>query len=637
MIPRLSLSGRVFSFLAALPLIFAPSARAEGPDPPSPSLPDSVADSVTLSDTVSRRPAFPFSGLDSLSRGAGRETQIGGNSCDAGLHDLALSYPVNLADMLYPAPGMTAGDSLGNGYPVGFSYLGTGFDQVRPTLNGMPLVDPLTGTFDYRSISPDILRNIRLSPGAVGSGPYGGAAALELSSHFSTPGLTISRMGISGGSFEINRMGGGLRRGLFGRGALQVDINKVQQSAEDFHADFENVQFYSRLEQGLGESALFSVDGLYFSDTRKSSGFSTRRKNDDTHIQAALSGRLGDNTDYRLALRHSASWNFFSVDTTRLNVQARSRGYAAFVERRFDGGMRLGFQAEGARDRALNYAFSPGAAWNHFVGLRGGFSFHGGIELGFVSGFRPSSHARNMPVFDLSLYRAARQGGVGFYSSIQREALTPSLLTLARLDSEARETGIRHGAGRMTRVEGGLELVPREGIRLRGGPVYLKVSKHPFAGPEPVLFHNSIPVHRVDYGVGGISYSLDSPVFRRISLAVRGLQLFETPSDVPWLPGASHSATLSTGGELFNRDMGFTIRAGIRYAGEMRFFPAGAPETLTVQPSRLDFNGTATLRIVDLVIYGRLDHLLGTYYNRTDPLQSPGPRAVIGVNWLFRD
>ena len=656
--PYLSLSSRVISFFRVISLLLVLSARAEEPDtvsragqavsPDSVTIPPTVTTDTVSSpepevlsdsaaaDTTARRYRKIFIALDSLSRGMTGLTAGRGEVYEAGLNALELSRPVNLADMLYPLPGFGAGDSLGHGYPVGFSYMGAGFDQVRPSLNGMPLVDPLTGVFDYRSVNPEILQRLSLTPGAVGRGPYGGAAALELGSLFSAPGETFSRLGISGGAYEINRMGGGLRRGLFKRGALHVDINKIQQSDEHFRRDFENIQFYSRLQQCLGDNAILSVDGLYFSDIRKPAGVSPRHKNDDMHIQVALSGRLGQagNTFYNLAWRHAGSQNFYSTDSSQIFLKARSRGYAASLGHKFGEYLRLGFKAEGAHDRAINFDLTPGAVWNHFVGLEGDYAFPAGLELSSAGGYRLAGHTGNNPVFNLSLARPAGEAKIGFYSGLTLETLTPSLLTLARIT--AGTTGEALEAGRMNRAEGGLEFVPRPGMRLRGGLIYTDVSDHPYSPFNPDPFSNE-PVRWLDYSVSGVNWSLESPLFRRLFFSARGLQLFETPAEVPWMPGANHSASLSTGGDMFRRDMSFTIQAEVRYTGEMRYIPAGNPTLLVLQPARLDLGGAATVRIIDLLIYGRVDHLLGNYYNNTDPLPIPAPRAVFGVSWLFQD
>ena len=90
------------------------------------------------------------------------------------------------------------------------------------------------------------------------------------------------------GAYDINKVGGGLRRRMFRTGAIQVQINKIQQSTEDFTASVENIQFYTRVQQQLSPRALLAIDGLFFSDGFRRGG--VRQTADGRHADQEFSG-----------------------------------------------------------------------------------------------------------------------------------------------------------------------------------------------------------------------------------------------------------------------------------------------------------------------------------------------------------
>ena len=123
-------------------------------------------------------------------------------------------------------------------------------------------------------------------------------------------------MGISGGAYDINKVGGGLRRRMFRTGAIQVQINKIQQSTEDFTASVENIQFYTRVQQQLSPRALLAIDGLFFSDGLRRGG-SGKQRTAATRIRSSLTGALESGLGYGLAYNYASGERPFESDSGR--------------------------------------------------------------------------------------------------------------------------------------------------------------------------------------------------------------------------------------------------------------------------------------------------------------------------------
>ncbi len=610
----------------------------------APAAPDSVlalpADSAAVQagrDSLERASLFPSAALDSLSRGLEAVT-ASQPYADYSLQTAELEsvYGVYLEDILHQGPSLLPMDSLGRGGPVGLNAYGTGFSQLRLSLNGMPLVDPLTGGYDTRVVPLEVLGSAVLDgdPGSL-AGVYGGAAALSLQSRTLERSPAVSRMGLSGGSYQLNRMGGGLRRGLFGRGALHVDINKVQQDDEAFFFDYRQLQYYTRLEQSLGRNTLLSIDGLYFADTRKANGSFPRQKQDNTWIQAALAGNLGLKTSYSLALRHSSSQHPWRDSNGALVFAGGvGDGYAASLEHRATDALSLGLRAEEEHDRARELSLETGSVRNRLLAAHAALKAPAGLNLKASAGYRLSNRTDNTPVFSLGLGRPAG-AKPGFNLSLSREALSAGLLDLAALDGTSASGKLP--VGRITRAGTGVSLNLASHTRLSAGALYVNVSNHSFNALDPDPYALTAAPLRVDYSAAGLEYALESTLPMGFGLTVRGRELFNAPESVPYLPARSHSATLACGGQLFHGDLGYSLRAELRYDSQFSFIPAGEVSRTVTQPGRVDLGGSASVRIIDLIIYGRLDHLLANYYNETDPLHLAAPRALFGITWNFYD
>jgi len=441
-------------------------------------------------------------------------------------------------------------------------------------------------------------------------------------------------MGISGGSFQLNRVGGGLQRGLFGRGGLQVDINKIQQEEESFFFDFQQIQYYTRLEQSIGEKAVLSLDGLYFADTRKARGAFPRQKRDNTWLQAALAGKLGERNRYRFTLRHSSSQHPSWDESTLVFAGGVGDGYSAGLERQATESLILGFSADEEHDRARKLDLSSASVRNRLLAGHVEYKTAADMTLIGSAGIRLSDRTENDAVLRLNLSRPASKHP-GFRFSLSREALTPGLLDLNMPDLDSRNG--KRQPGKITQAGMDLLLSPSGGIRFSAGVLFADVADHSFSALDPDPFAPAAAPLKVDYRAAGFCYALESPFIMGLSLAARGQGLFGADEDTPYLPSQSHAAVLSREGVFFREDLGYTFRAEIRYDSEFRFIPAGRQGSLVVQPGRVSIGGSAAVRIIDLIIFGRLDHLLADYYNETDPLKLAAPRAVFGISWSFYD
>ncbi|MEA2062232.1 MAG: TonB-dependent receptor [Gemmatimonadota bacterium] len=531
-------------------------------------------------------------------------------------------------DFLRLDPFLVSGDSLGNGYAKKLSPLGAGFDQVRYFLNGMPLTDPLTGGVDLRMVSCDVLERVLILPFGAFSGARGGAQEVHLVTRRADVPVACSRMGIFSGSYQINKLGGSLRRRLFDTAALHVDINKIEQRTEDLEIKVEQIQYFTRLEKRLGSGALLSVDGLFFSNDRKPGGISGKLKDKNTHIQLALTGMLGESAGYRVAYQYAASQHPFDMGSGLGNLRARSDGYQANIVFRPRANLALGFDLQGERSRIEESPedFSPtGSVSRHkllgFLRCRipGGMRVHSSLGLRTVSGT-----VGRKAVADIGLSKDFSQNLAGFISW-KTEAAYPGGLTAERPAV----------MGTISSAEAGLQLELEGRGVLRAGLIHRRVDDLVPAAFMPYMPAEG-PAGSVDYTVRGLYYRYEGRLWSIFSLRASGVELFDPPVHVAYVPGRHHTAALSLSRECLKGDLEAGLQAEMTYEGEL-LFPAGTGPAarLEKQAGRVNFGGSALLRIVNLTIYLRLDHLMSDYYNGIDPLSLPGPRVVFGLNWMF--
>ena len=164
--------------------------------------------------------------------------------------------------------------------------------------------------------------------------------------------------------------------------------------------------------------------------------------------------------------------------------------------------------------------------------------------------------------------------------------------------------------------------------RVRGLPVSAFIPD-PFAGKDYRSF---------DYNLEGVFYRCEARIYKDLELRAEGVELIDPPKDVAYIARRRHTAALGFESELLEGDLGLGLQAEMTYEGEFSFPVDPDPASgLARQPGRVNFGGSGQVRIVDLTIFCRLDHLMSNYYNGVDPLRLPGPRAVFGVNWVFRN
>ena len=544
-----------------------------------------------------------------------------------------------LDDLLRLNSFFLSGDSLGNGYTNKFSPLGAGFDQVRYFLNGMPLTDPLTGDVDLRMVAPEILERVVILPSGGFSGPNGGAQEVHLISRRADPPASRSRMGIFGGSYQINKLGGGLRRRLFGSAAMHVDINKIEQRTEDLARKVGQIQYFTHLEQKLGGTALLTADGLFFSTDRQSGGISSKLKQKNTHLQLALTGSLGKLAGYRLGYRYAASRHPFSQGGLPVHLDARAHGYQAHLILHPGKNLALGIDMQGESNRLEDFPENlqqTGSLSGHrligFVRYR----LPGGLRLRSSGGVRMvSGGAGRLGVIDLGVSRSF-SNILGAYLSWKRQALYPGLAALRSFSSFSSEQG-KCELGRLNSLEWGIEFKPAGRGFFRAGLTHRRVRGLAVAAysPNPLAGMDYRPL---DYSVKGLFYRCESRLWSVFELRAEGVELLDPPKEVPYLARRRHTAALGFEQDLLQGNLGLGLQAEMIYEGEF-FFPITSDPAAVLfrQPGRVNFGGSGLLRIVDLTIYCRLDHLMSNYYNGIDPLRLPGPRAVFGLNWEFRN
>jgi len=545
------------------------------------------------------------------------------------------SYALYPDEVFRLVPAFMLGDSLGNGYPRRFSPLGCGFGATGVSLDGMPLNDPLTGAVDWRMIAPEILDQAAVCYGGTGSGYEGWTDEVSLGSLTAAPSQPVSRMGIAGGAYSVNKVSGGLRRRMFGSGGIHVQINKIQQNTEDFASKVEHIQYYTRLEQKIGRLGVVSADGLFFSNDQRSPA-ARKQRTTATHFQAALASAAGGRRGYRLAYNYASSHQPFVWGAGKIGAGAVSHGLSGQAwyspGRRVKLGARLDNSSTSPRDFPADSVRDDS---RRSTLIAGSLSFEptDSLVLDFTAGTRSFSGGQTRPVGSAG-FRAGLRHGQSIGISWRREALAPSLAAMigrfravegpekvspAGVDHLAADWQIRLGGGRS--FQAGI-------FRRRAGDLVFTPN-----APEPL----ADPWWRMlDFTADGLSWSLSGPLFRGLEFTASGIELFGQPRKVPYLPGRRLMAVLSGEGRLYAGDLGWSLRAEMTYEGAFRFPVSADPAVgLLLQKERVNFGGSASLRIIDFVFYVRADYLLSDYYNGIDPLSLPGPRGVFGVHWLF--
>jgi hypothetical protein len=551
--------------------------------------------------------------------------------------EIERSAPFYLDDFFRRQPFFLSGDSLGNGFSRKFNSLGAGFDQLRVYLNGMPLDDPLTGETDWRMLSPEIVSSALILDGGALSGPRGGAGEIYLLTPGTDDPVSVSRIGIAGGAYEINVIGGGLKRTLFRTGGIDVYIKKIQQSTEDFKKRVEEFQYFTHLEKSLFGSALLSADGIFFADERRGpSGYSTKLEQKNTHIQLALTGTLKQKTSYKLAYWYASSHHSLETPVPLINLGARSDSYAGNLLYRPGEKLSLGLDIQGTKLRPVDFprdslSYLSGTSYKVLGTSR--FKFPCGFSFNGAAGIRSVLKNDRLIIAELGL-SGQLSPTCGLSLDWKREALESGLATRISLSRQGGEYPV-YSPGRMSNLEAASELSLSGRRKIRLGLFTRRLENLTIAAYEPnplVAFAPSA----VDCRVNGFFYRYDGGLWGPFHLLAEGIELFNPPDRLPYLPVRRHTAALNLQGNLFQKDLAYSFQAEMTYEGDFRFPYTANPVTpLRLQPSRINFGGAGSIRIVDFTIYLRLDFLMSNYYNGIDPLRLPGPRAVLGVDWKF--
>ena len=551
---------------------------------------------------------------------------------------LEQSFPLYLDDIFRLDPSLVSGDSLGSGYASKFSPLGAGFEAAQVFLNGMPLSDPLTGSMDWRLVAPEIVGSAFTLSGGAFSAVYGGSDEIHLFTKQARVRPASSEMGIAGGAYNINKVGGGLRRGLFGTGALHVQINKLQQSTEDFASKVEQIQYFTRLERSLNSRMLLSVDGLFFSSDRRGRSTYGKLRQTNTHIQTRLTGKLAGRTDYSLAYRYSGSRHPLLAGSQLTALGAKSHEIAGNLVYRPHERLALGVDFANSvvkpRDFPADTLLSGSHLGRKLLGVVRLVS-PGDLLISSAAGMRSFGNSRSMAVIGLGVSKLLG-GGRFFQLNWKREAMLPSLATRIRSFDLNGWSG-EYPLGRLDAVEAGLGMeLPAE--RYLQVALFTRNAENiTLAAYEPRPLEPA-PARFADFRTTGVSYRLEGPLFAGLVLRAAGIELFDPPRDVPYLASRRHAVSLALEKLLYGEDMGFSLQAEMVYQGEIYFPASDDPSAaLVAQPGRVNFGGAAAVRIIDFTIYCRLDFLMSNYYNGLDPLKLPGPRAFFGVNWQFLD
>ncbi len=624
--------------IALLLYILLVAAKLQGEEHPPGHDREQQADSVAARDSLPSMP--PLTANLFLRRSTGLAAlladSLGRQELSPG--QLEKSFPLYLDDVFRLNPAMVSGDSLGNGYARKFSSLGAGFEAVRVFLNGMPLADPLTGSLDWRLVAPEIVGSAFALSGAAFSALYGGSEEIHLFTKQARVRSASSEMGIAGGAYNINKVAGGLRRRLFGTGALHVQINKIQQSTEDFANKVEQIQYFTHLERSLGSRALLSVDGLFFSNDRRPAFMHGKLRQTNTHLQTALTGKLGGQAGYSLAYRYSGSRHPFLSGSVITNLGAKSHEIAGHMVYQPHERVVLGLDFGNAVVKPRDFPADTLSSSSHFSRKLLGMvrlAAPGDLHISYAAGVRSFRNSANRAIIELGIAKLLGDG-CDLLLNWKREAMLPSLATRIRSFDLNGWAG-KYPIGRLDAVEAGLGMgLPGE-RHLHVGVFTRSVENLALAAYSPHPLQPA-PARIADFRATGVSYRFEGPLFAGVVFRAAGIELFDPPQDVPYLASRRHTASLALESLFYGEDMGFSLQAEMIYEGEIYFPTSENPSSaLTPQPGRVNFGGAAAVRLINFTIYGRLDFLMSDYYNDLDPLKLPGPRAFFGVNWQFLD
>jgi len=258
-----------------------------------------------------------------------------------------------------------------------------------------------------------------------------------------------------------------------------------------------------------------------------------------------------------------------------------------------------------------------------------------GWRVSAEAGVRSGKDLETEGIAGLSL--AGDPAGIPLAFAWKREALQPSLAGAARLPvpGAGSRNRLPQAVSDDIRAELGLRLEPARTLWL--GLLTRQLKNLPLTPYEPdPLDRSAAPA--ADFRANGFSYRFEGPLFGALAVNAAGVELFSPPKDIPYLARRRHTAALAVEGVFFGGDLGYSVQGEMAYEGEL-YFPNNplSRTSLALQPARVNFGGAGSLRIIDFTIYGRLDFLMSNYYNGVDPLNLPGPRAVFGVNWDFRN
>ncbi len=551
-------------------------------------------------------------------------------------HQLDSAFPFYLDDAIRMLSSFTGGDSLGNGYARLSSSLGGGFASTGVFLDGMQLADPLTLRVDWRMLPVEIVERAAYIIGGGQSGVAGWADEVHLFSRYPAVPTPLTQMGISGGAYEINKVGGGLRRRMFGSGAIHVYINKIQQSTEDFDARVENIQYYTRLQQQLSPGALLAVDGLFFSNTHRRGGTS-RQRTAATRIRTSLVGSLGS-YGYSLAWGYAGGEQPFGTDTGSLTAGASSHrldaAFSSDPSRVVNWAADIGLASTGLNGFPSTFDNQSSRTQSRLA-MRMGFGGQGPLRAQLSAGVRSVSGGDSKAVGGVTL-NYAPSAADGLWWSWKRDAVAPSpsamLSSYGTLDPEG-----KFSPGVLDHLEIGWSRGAGNGWKFSLAAFHRRLDAMPVEPPQANPFRQLV-LRTASANLSGLRYGAEGTLFGFLQTGLTGMELFDTPVDVPWLSARRIAATAGMQGLGYEGDLGWSLRAEAIFEGALHY-PLGSSlsSPLREQPGRVNFFGAASVRIIDFTIYGRADFLASDYYNGTDPLSMPGPRVVVGINWMFRD
>ena len=264
-----------------------------------------------------------------------------------------------------------------------------------------------------------------------------------------------------------------------------------------------------------------------------------------------------------------------------------------------------------------------------------GIGGEGPVKVGITAGARAVTGSETRAVGSARI-SAVRGQNHGFWLSWQRDALalSPSaMLSAYGTLSPADKTGM----GTVDQLEAGWSRGGKDTWHWKLAVFHRRLdnlSIEPY-GANPF---RAIPLRRVSAELTGLRFDVSRKLFGALDAECSGIECFNPPDEIPWLPGRRLTASLVLQGIGYDGDLGWSIRGETVYEGAMRFpVSDNLSSPLREQPGRFNFFGAASLRIIDFTIYGRADFLASDYYNGVDPLRMAGPRVVFGIDWVFLD